>query len=224
MHTATCYGRKGESFAEIMETNVIFPLKICTIAKNQGVNLFINIHTCLDRRVSPYSLSKHQFIEWLHYLNTDLKIIHLEMEHFYGPDNNDIQFITWLFKELRKGSKTIPLTHGMQKRDFIYISDVIDAILLCLNEAKTLHHGEHIQIGTGYAPSIRQVAEKCHKISGSASSLDFGALPLRKSEMLESKADLTRLKDLGWHPKIDLEDGLQQTWQQTPGNKQHKYE
>ena len=41
--------------------------------------------------------------------------------------------------------------------------------------------------------------------------LDFGAVPYRANELMDSKTDISALKALGWRPEISLEDGIRMT-------------
>ena len=67
IHTATCYGRSGESASNILETNVTWPLQLLESAQHYGVKLFINTDTSSHSRIdtssylNAYSLSKKQF-------------------------------------------------------------------------------------------------------------------------------------------------------------------
>ena len=64
VHTATCYGRHGESPLEIFDVNLKFPLELLTMASINKIDTFFNIDTILDKNINSYALSKHQFLEW----------------------------------------------------------------------------------------------------------------------------------------------------------------
>lgn len=64
LHTATCYGRKGENVNDIVSANLTFPLNLLNEAVNSGVELFLNTDTALEKILNPYALSKEQFTEW----------------------------------------------------------------------------------------------------------------------------------------------------------------
>jgi nucleoside-diphosphate-sugar epimerase len=90
IHTATCYGRKGESASEILAANALFPLKVLELAMRYHVPLFINTDTVLEKEVSSYALSKKQFQEWGMQLAGSGKIqfLNINLEHMYGPGDD----------------------------------------------------------------------------------------------------------------------------------------
>ena len=63
-------------------------------------------------------------------------------------------------------------------------------------------------MGIGKTVSIRSFVEKVHFLTGSTTILRFGAIPYREDEIMESCADISKLKALGWKPKHDLATGL----------------
>ena len=59
----------------------------------------------------------------------EIKTINMQLEHFYGPGAGDANFISAMINRLIHNDPRIDLTLGEQKRDFIYIDDVVDAYL-----------------------------------------------------------------------------------------------
>ena len=103
----------------------------------------------------------------------------------------------------------IKLTKGEQKRDFIFIDDVISAYMLILqkhNDFEKLFVG--FDVGSGNSISIRSFVEAVHQLTGSTTHLAFGAIPYRKGEMMNSVADTAGLNSLGWQCQHDLITGL----------------
>ena len=99
---------------------------------------------------------------------------------------------------------------GEQKRDFIYVGDLLalmDKLILVRGNLALKNHV--FEIGTGESIPIKNfVIEIKHQLK-SSSMLDFGALPTRKNEIMESKADLKKLNNiLSWHPKVDIKQGI----------------
>lgn len=97
---------------------------------------------------------------------------------------------------------------GEQGRDFIYIDDVVDALLL----AKDRGLGQGlIQIGSEKCTSIMEIAENIIEISGKDINLKFDT---SKPEGDRGRsADCTKAKQvLGWHPKVDKMDGLKKLY------------
>ncbi len=76
------------------------------------------------------------FVEWLKYFSDRIKVVNLKLEHMYGPKDDDSKFVTWITNQMLNNISSIDLTEGTQKRDFIYIDDVVDAYMLMLEKSK----------------------------------------------------------------------------------------
>lgn len=95
-------------------------------------------------------------------------------------------------------------------RDYIYISDVIDALLLAL-----AYDGAHreINIGSGQGLSINQVIEAISRTTGK--NIDKRHLPQRSFDVPASVLCIKMAKsELNWQPRVSFEEGLQrvETW------------
>ena len=67
---------------------------------------------------------------------------------------------------------------------------------------------EEFELGSGESVSIRDFVEEAHSASKSKSRLNFGAYPYRDNEIMVSKADISKLKLLGWTPKNSIKEGV----------------
>ena len=214
IHTATCYGRNNETPLEIFDSNTRFPLELLDISSKSNVKVFINTDTVLDKFLNIYSLSKNHLLEWgkFYSSNFEIKFINLKLEHFYGRGDDNNKFIASLIELCKNNEQKIDLTLGNQKRDFIHISDVVEAYILILNDAlkNTIWFDEY-EIGSGKSVSIKQFAKTVHLLTKSSSELNFGAIPYRKNEVMESKANIERLIKMGWSCRLNIEEGLKIT-------------
>ncbi len=209
VHTATCYGRNGESSYDVFKANVDFPLELLEKSVEFNSATFINTDTVLDKCVNAYALSKNNFMEWgRQYAEAGkIKFCNVKMEHMYGPGDDISKFTSYVIDGCVKNVPVIKLTAGEQKRDFIYIDDVISAFLL-LNERVVSAEFEEFELGSGREISVRKFVEVVHEVSNSKSLLNFGALEYRDNEVMSSEANISRLVSLGWAPKVGLIDGL----------------
>lgn len=213
VHCATNYGRKGQLPLAILESNLILPLKLLQIGAENGVKCFVNTDTVLGMNISHYSLSKAQFKEWLKVYSDRLVCVNMALEHFYGPGDDESKFVTWIIRGLLNKSKSINLTSGDQKREFIYIDDVVDAFLRVIKTSITLKNGYiPYEIGAEKHVKIREfVLLTKSLIKNTSTKLNFGAIPYRKDEILEYKTDLSNIMKLNWRPKVSLITGLKRT-------------
>jgi nucleoside-diphosphate-sugar epimerase len=213
IHCATNYGRAGASAANVVETNLILPLRLLQIASKRGTRAFINTDTILDPRISYYSLSKSQFVDWMSHLGSHLATVNVALEHFYGPGDDASKFVTSIVRDLVRGVPSIALTPGGQKRDFIYVGDVVEA--LCAITAYALEAPDgfyRFEVGSSRLLTIREFVERARDLAGAGDTrLDFGALPYRPNEVMESRVDCSAIRALGWMPRTSLDEGLMTT-------------
>jgi nucleoside-diphosphate-sugar epimerase len=223
IHTATCYGRNNETTAEIVEANVVFPLKLLETSSSYKTGFFFNTDTFFNTGnisysyLNTYSLSKKNFLDWGKQFsqNEKTKFINLKLEHIFGAGDDDSKFITYIIKSCLNNVEELKLTAGEQKRDFIYIDDVISIYQLLLNRAKKEpSFYQEYSIGSGKAVSVRELVEIIHKLSQSKTILRFGVLPYREGEIMFSEANLESLVKLGWSSKNNLDITLLETIKQ----------
>jgi len=219
IHCATNYGIEEENSSNTIYPNLLLPLQLLDLAKKYSVKSFINTDTILNKNISSYTLSKNQFVDWLKLFSKFLNCYNVKLEHFYGPKDNNNKFIINNICRLLRYEDKIEFTKGFQKRDFIYISDVVSAlekiILLALkNNKKNLNFFilKTFEIGTGRQISIKSIILLIAKLIGNNKTrLEFGKLPFRKNEIMNVKVDLKNIRKLGWNSKLKLEHGLTRT-------------
>ncbi len=202
INAASVYGRSGESEKEMLQANVEFPLEIIRKIEKSSPQV-ININTSLPASMNLYAESKHLFIEKLREEFSTLICTNLLVEQFYGP--KDGTFISFLVNNLKSDLKEIKLTLGEQKRDFIYFEDVIEAIL----EVSKHEVNGDLQVGTGYGVLIKDVVKKvANEMKEDINRIQFGGLEYRDNEVMSSIADITSIKELGWEPKVFIDEGI----------------
>jgi nucleoside-diphosphate-sugar epimerase len=216
VHTATDYGRGETDISTIFETNLMFPIKLIELAIKHKVGCFINTDSFYNKNKIPYSglfnysLSKKTFLVWLKTFSQEIKVINVTLEHLYGPYDSNTKFMEYVIQEI--GFKKVPqigLTQGLQKRDFVYIDDVVDAYLLLVEYGlKKEFAYRNFEIGTGVSLEIRNVVSLIKEISKSNTKLCLGELPYRSGEIMDSKANVFKLSALGWVPKYNLVHGI----------------
>jgi nucleoside-diphosphate-sugar epimerase len=145
--------------------------------------------------------------------NPEIEISILRFHNVYGPkcsiNQKTSQVIPALIRKVIEGEKELIVWgSGSQTRDFIYVEDVVEAVCLALE--KGWNKGA-IQIGTGKATSIVDIAKEIIKASGKDMKIVFDTT--KKEGDKGRVADYTRAKEiLGWIPKTSLEAGIQKTF------------
>jgi nucleoside-diphosphate-sugar epimerase len=219
IHCATNYGIQEDNSSNTIYPNLLLPLQLLDFAKKYSVKSFINTDTILNKNISSYTLSKNQFVDWLKLFSKFLNCYNVKLEHFYGPKDNNNKFVISTICRLLRQEDKIQFTKGSQKRDFVYISDVVSAlekiILFALkNNKNNLKHFNFktFEIGTGRQISIKSFIFLIAKLIGNnRTRLEFGKLPFRKNEIMNVKVDLKNIQKLGWKSRIKLEHGLIKT-------------
>ncbi len=236
IHTATTYGRKNESVSQIFESNFSLPLKLLELALRYKVGLFLNTDTFFNEQLqlpdnlNHYVSSKKQFLrcaqEQVQKLVPEqrFQLINLKIEQLYGPKDSVEKFVPSTIKKLLL-QEPLDLTLGAQKRDFVYVEDAAAAYCLLLKHyfsGADLHDNQcnqypsakrylEVGLGSGTAISIRDFVLLLKELSSSQSQLNFGALPYRQNEIMDSVAEAQQLRALGWKEQYSLTAGLQQT-------------
>jgi len=212
VHTATNYGRNGESVSEIAKTNLLFPLELLESAVKNRVKTFINTGTSLPDDLNYYEMSKKQFVSYAKKIaeETGINFINVKMEHMYGPGEDSNRFMPSLIKKIMKNEK-VDMTKGEQARDFIYIEDAVEAYFAIIQNAGIFNGFKEIEVGSSIPIRIRDLATIIKNMIGSKSTINFGAIPYRKNEPMYTCANISPLKRMGWTPKITLENGIMRT-------------
>ena len=216
VHTACAYGREGETSLQLFDVNLRLGLVLLQALKcvAQPVS-FINTGSALAPEVSPYALSKNQFSKCGEMLAAQsggqLRFINVQLQHMYGPGDDLLKFTSHVLSCCYQNLPILELTAGEQRRDFIYIDDVVSAYTTLLEQRNKFDVIAEIEVGSGVAPTVRNFVETVHKITASSTELHFGAKPYRPMEPMHCQANIEQMKALGWQPKYDLERGLRRT-------------
>jgi nucleoside-diphosphate-sugar epimerase len=213
VNTVTNYGRKDIKVSSIVDTNLIFGLNLLEESVKANVKAFINTDTLLDRNINVYALSKAQLVDWMQFLsNKNTKMINIKIEHMYGPKDDENKFIYWLKNQLKQNVEKIDLTSGIQKRDFIYIDDIVNAYETIIQNINKLSNYEEFELGTGNSIEVKefvkQIVKELNVNQTITTKLNFGALAYRANENMNMEANITKLQNLGWKPQVSIEDGI----------------
>lgn len=212
INTACRYPRNAEDEIDIYQANLWAPLQIFLACLKGGIKKYVTMGTGLPSDFNAYSVSKQKFSEicqWYgkrqHDMGQPIQICNIELENFYGEDEPTDRFIPDTIHKL-KNNERILLTEGDQKRDIIYIGDVVKSIVKIVENPQLPEYLE-LPLGTGEAVSIKEMVEYLKGILGSESELCFGAIKKRMYEP-DSVADCTMMKQLGIEVKYNWKDGL----------------
>ncbi len=161
--------------------------------------------------VSPYGMSKRmaeQYLEF-YYRQYRLRYTSLRYGNVFGPrqdPHGEAGVIAIFTQAMLEGKQPQIFGDGAQERDFISVFDVIDANLAAIDRGD----GKAMNVATGEATSVNRIFELLRGITGY--KWDPLHAPQRAGEVYRIALDWSRAtQELGWSPKISLEEGLQMT-------------
>jgi UDP-glucose 4-epimerase len=120
----------------------------------------------------------------------------------YGPGGKSV--INRFCLNVKQGNHIRIFGSGLQTRDYIHVNDVVDALIFGLENKGTYN------IATGEETSVLSVIDMVEKASGQKPETKF-EIPI-KGDVKRSRADITMIKNLGWKPEINIENGINDVW------------
>lgn len=159
---------------------------------------------------SVYGKSKLLASKYLLKMNRDYKFPSTIFRLFqtYGPGQEPNRVISFSILQCLQNKK-FPCSNGNQFRDFIFIEDVINLIILSLKNKKS--NGKIYNLGFGKPVKIKTTINKINKIIKKGKPL-FGKIKLRKDEMKFIYSNIEELrKDFNWKPLVSINRGLIKT-------------
>ena len=172
----------------------------------------------LEPTNSPYSMAKLTSVEIGRSLNAEKghKILNLMPTNLYGPNDRFDEYNSHVIPGLMFKMHTAKIKDqssveiwgsGDPLREFMHVDDLSSAIEFLIKE-ETEH--DILNIGTGEEISIKNLAKEIKKVVGFKGKLIFNEnLPDGNPRKL---LDSSKINKLGWKHKINLRDGLEQTY------------
>jgi len=225
--------RSWNPVGPLIQNNIIGTINLLAALRDTGFEAFLYPGTseeygntppplCEAQRespISPYSFSKLAGTAFCQMAakTFDLPITVLRLFPTYGPYQEGSMLIPAAIRELLAG-REFRMTHGEQRRDFIYVDDVVEAFLRAGSCPRA--RGEVFNVGSGVPRRVRDVIDIITRHIGAECRVLRGAIPFRKGEGDECYSDNQKIREFtGWEPKISLEEGLRITvaWYKTFG-------
>lgn len=165
--------------------------------------------------LSPYAASKAAATCYARMFHSSfhLSTVVLRPSVIYGPGQTLRMLIPMVMQALAQ-DRSIEVTEGMQTRDFIYVTDVVDAIVVALGLPEA--GGNVWNIGSGEVVTVRYCLERIEAITGKAGLIQYGKRPYKPLELFHYHPEVQEAYSaLNWRPSVSLDEGLQKTWQAT---------
>jgi nucleoside-diphosphate-sugar epimerase len=159
--------------------------------------------------ISPYSMAKvasSHLLQML-YKTEGFPAVILRLFLVYGPYQDERRFLPQVVKACLCDDE-FAASEGNQVRDFCYVQDVVQAIILALRTRDV--EGQIFNIASGIPVSIRSIIETVQNIVGGGKP-QYGSVPYRVGENMALYANVQKAERvLRWRPKVDIEEGLKQ--------------
>ena len=171
----------------------------------------------LEETNSAYAVAKIAGIELVKSYRKQhgLKWISLMPTNLYGPRDNFSLTSSHVFPAfIRKfddavksrAEKIVLWGTGSPLREFLHVDDLAQAVLIALTKYDS---SVHLNVGTGVEISIRDLAVKIAAEIGFNGEIEWDAS--KPSGTPRKVMNVSRIKELGWEPKISLESGIKST-------------
>ena len=158
--------------------------------------------------MSPYAIGKFssELYSILKKRQTGKKIICIRPFNTFGPFQSEKAIIPEIIIKCLMG-KPVLTTPGEQTREFNYVDNIIEAMLLTSSKLKNFDRP--INIGSNKPIKIKNLVKKIHLLTNSKSKLKIGKINYRPNEIWKMQADnkfvINKIK---WKPNVSFQQGL----------------
>jgi UDP-glucose 4-epimerase len=163
------------------------------------------------RPYAPYGINKNTIEKYLFYYNHvyGLNYIVFRYANVYGPRQNpfgECGVVAIFTDKMLNSSKPVINGDGEQTRDYVFVQDVVNANVLALDAKGPVIYN----IGTSVETSVNYIFNKVNEYAGTKFEENHG--PAKKGEQMRSVLSFEKIKkELGWNPKINMDEGLKLT-------------
>jgi UDP-glucuronate decarboxylase len=165
----------------------------------------IGIRSCYDE---GKRCAETLFFDYYRQHNLDIKV--LRIFNTYGPrmHPNDGRVVSNFIVQALKGNPITIYGDGQQSRSFCYVDDLLDGMMRFMESPAGVTGP--INMGNPKEFTMLELAETVIRLTHSSSKLVFEPLPQDDPRQRQPDISLAR-SQLGWEPKVSLEDGLKET-------------
>jgi len=158
--------------------------------------------------MSPYALAKYssELYARLKSRQSGNNLICIRPFNTFGPYQSEKAIIPEIIIKCLLG-REIKTTSGEQTREFNYVDNIVNGIMLVCQRVK--HLDKPINLGSNNPIKIKNLVKKIYKLTKSKSVLKIGAIKHRPNEIWKMQAENKFVtKTLGWKPSVKFDEGL----------------
>lgn len=210
------------------EVNTLGSFTLGRMALRHGVRRFVHCGSAFEYAASDIPLTESAALKagclygasktagWLllDYLRRTegLPLVTVRPFTVFGPGEGENKLIPYVIRKIACG-EPLNLTSGTQSRDYVYVSDAVQALVLAAGDAASPGDIFNIGAGPSGACTIRSLVEATVALMNAPASLcHFGDFKRTRPDPPFLVANPALAKEiLGWNPRVPLEDGLRRT-------------
>ena len=211
---------------QMIATNIQGTANLLRAAERVGVEAFVNSGSSSEYGYKDHAPSEDELTEPnSHYAMTKVAatnlcrlagqregshVVTLRLYSVYGPYEEPSRLVPTLIVQGLEG-KLPPLVNPDVARDYVHVDDACEAFLLAASTPEQ-QPGVVYNVGSGVQTTLRQIVDATRRLLGIEAAPKWGSMPDRSWDTSVWISDPSRImRDLGWSPKLDLEDGLLKT-------------
>jgi nucleoside-diphosphate-sugar epimerase len=163
---------------------------------------------------APYAVAKYAVEKYLQYMNRsqDFPFTAIRQTNAYGRSDNDFFVTEQIITQMLKNPESIKLGYKDPYRNFIFISDLLGAWGMIIENWSKVNSGMIFTVGPDNPIQIKDYVNLIGNKIGWSGQVEWDSKPKRPGEIfwLNSNHDLIT-KTLGWKPNVTLDEGIDRT-------------
>jgi UDP-glucuronate 4-epimerase len=211
----------GDVFPKYLRHNVLASQRVFEAAARDGVKVAFasssSVYGAAERYptpedtrphpLSPYGITKLscEHLADAYAREFGLDCVTLRFFNAFGPRQRPDMAFTRIAFALADGREFVLYGDGEQTRGWTYVTDICEGAILGLERGRGTYN-----VGGALEASMNESIDLLERISGR--SLALRREPAVAGDQRRTQADTTRLRALGWLPRVSLEDGLARQW------------
>ncbi|MBL8012632.1 MAG: NAD-dependent epimerase/dehydratase family protein, partial [Candidatus Omnitrophica bacterium] len=178
-----------------------------------------DLTTLACKPLNLYGESKQKFDQWILDRDLQTKVVGLKFFNVFGPNEyhkGEMRSVVAkaFDRVVREGKISLfksydsRYANGEQKRDFIYVKDVVDVVIFLMNNPEI---NGIFNVGTGQARTWNDLAEALFEAVGKEPKIEYVEMPeiLKGKYQYFTQADMTKLRNAGYRrPFTELETAV----------------
>ncbi len=217
-HLASCFlvDHEVSNIKDIVNSNILFGTYLLEAMLKANCKKIINTGSTWqhfdDEKNNPanlYAASKNAYVEILNYYYHayGFEIISLELFDTYGPHDSRRKIVNLLIHSVSNNIQ-IDLSPGLQKINFVYIDDIVEAYLVsakCLLERDQKSFDVYT-VGGNEVLTLKEVVKTIELVSNKKCAASFSKRPYRTREVMKPWSKGKQLPN--WEAKVNFKTGI----------------